>query len=184
MRDFASPVLLRFAHEMNGNWYPWGGRPSEYISAYRHLADLFRRESVANVKFVWNINSESVPYEPINQANKYFPGEAYVDLVGLDGFNFGTSRTGATWKNFYQIFSPAYTFVSEAYPTKPIIISEVASAEHGGNKSQWINEMFLSLSKMPKIEEIIWFSLLKETDWRIDSSFSSSEAFKTNLTNL
>ena len=184
VKNFANPVFLRFAHEMNGNWYPWGNRPSEYISAYRYLVDIFRREGITNVKFVWSINHESVPYEPINQTTKYFPGEAYVDMVGLDGYNFGTSRAGSTWRNFYEIFSPAYSFVSGVYPNKPIIIAEVASTEIGGNKTNWINDMFISLSKMPKIREIIWFSLLKETDWRIDSSPSSSEAFKSNLSTL
>ena len=184
VKNFANPVLLRFGHEMNGDWYPWGGRPAEYISAYRYIVDIFRKESILNTKFVWGINHVSVPYEPIGQSVKYFPGEAYIDIVGLDGYNFGTSKAGSTWKSFAEIFSPAYSFVSSVYPTKPIMITEVASTEFGGDKSRWINEVFKSLSAMPKIQEIIWFSLLKETDWRIDSSPSSSEAFKSNLSNL
>lgn len=181
VKNFSSPVILRFAHEMNGSWYPWGNRPSEYISAYQRIIDTFRREGVTNVKFMWSINHESVPYEAIEQSRKYFPGDGYVDIIGLDGLNYGTSGAGSIWRSFSQIFSPSYNFVSKYYPNMPIIVSEVASTELGGNKSTWINDMFLGLSTMPKIEEIVWFNLLKETDWRIDSSPSSKESFKNNL---
>ncbi|MFC1726900.1 glycoside hydrolase family 26 protein [Patescibacteria group bacterium] len=184
VKNYSSPVLLRFAHEMNGNWYPWGTRPSEYVSAYRRIVEVFHSQGTDNVKFVWSINHESVPYEPISQCQKYFPGEAYVDIIGIDGFNFGTSRNNSTWKSFDNIFSPAYSFVSTAYPEKPIIITEVGSTEFGGNKNKWIDEMFASLANMPKIQEIIWFNLLKETDWRIDSSTTSTEAFQRNLSTL
>lgn len=181
IKNYTAPVILRFAHEMNGNWYPWGNRPEEYISAYRKIVETFRNSGVTNVRFMWSINGDNVPYEPIGQSSKYYPGDGYVDMVGLDGYNFGTSRQGSTWKSFSQIFLPSYSFVSRTYPNKPIIISETASTEFGGNKTEWVEGMFSALVNMPKIEEIIWFNLLKETDWRIDSSQSSLESLKRNL---
>ncbi|KAJ3152222.1 hypothetical protein HDU89_001441 [Geranomyces variabilis] len=39
---FGVPILLRFAPEMNGNWYPWGQSPSQYITVFRQLAQIVR----------------------------------------------------------------------------------------------------------------------------------------------
>jgi beta-mannanase len=184
VKNYNSPVLLRFAHEMNGNWYPWGNRPAEYVNAYRKVVDVFRENGVDNVRFVWCINSDNVPYTPIENSAQYYPGNAYVDYIGIDGFNFGTSQSSSEWRNFAQIFLPSYSFVESRYPGKPIFIAETASSEFGGNKSEWINGMFIALADMPEIGEIIWFNLLKETDWRIDSSQSSLEALRVNLYDL
>ncbi|OGM33138.1 hypothetical protein A2962_05185 [Candidatus Woesebacteria bacterium RIFCSPLOWO2_01_FULL_39_61] len=181
VKGYSSPVILRFAHEMNGNWYPWGNRPLEYKEAYRKVVDTFRKEGAANVRFMWSINHESVPPEAISNSSKYYPGDSYVDIIGLDGFNFGSSKGSSNWKSFPELFSSSYNFVTTRYPSKPVMISEVASTELGGNKSAWVNDMFTRLAVVPKVSEIIWFNLIKETDWRIDSSQSSLQSFKKNL---
>jgi Glycosyl hydrolase family 26 len=43
---YGGPVLLRFAHEMNGNWFQWGAgvdgnTPAQYVAAWRHVHDVF-----------------------------------------------------------------------------------------------------------------------------------------------
>ncbi len=32
------PVIVRFAHEMNGSWYAWGEQPAAYVAAFRRVA--------------------------------------------------------------------------------------------------------------------------------------------------
>jgi len=181
VKNFKNPTVIRFGHEMNGNWYPWGNRPQDYVDAYKHVVDLFRSEGVQNVDWMWCINAESVPTEPISNVAKYYPGNSYVDILGIDGVNLGTSKGDTKWKTFTEIFSPSYNFLASTYP-KPITIAETASSELGGSKSAWVEEMFSSLSKsFPKITQIVWFSINKETDWRIDSSPLSLAAFKKYL---
>lgn len=181
LNEYNAPVVIRFGHEMNGDWYPWGGRPNEYILAYRKVVDLIRSAGYNNISFMWCINAESSPSEPISSVGKYYPGDIYVDLIGIDGFNFGDTKDWSDWRSFSDIFTPAYNYVTRSY-NKPVIIAETASAESGGNKAVWVNNMFGTLNtKFTLISEIVWFSHLKEADWRIDSTDASLKAFIENL---
>lgn len=178
IKNYGGQVLLRFGHEMNGNWYPWGRRPGDYKSAYIRIFEAFRNEDVKNIDFVWSVNSESLPGESISVIDNYYPGNTYVDLVGIDGFNYGTSQSWSSWRSFSSIFSPSYNYIISKYQ-KPVIISETASGEGGGNKAEWVKDMFSSLnSHFLTINEVVWFDIIKETDWRIDSTPSSLQAFQ------
>jgi hypothetical protein len=178
---YGNPVVVRFGHEMNGNWYPWGGRPEEYVRAYRYVVDKFRERGVGNVRFMWSINAESVPVEPISEVGKYYPGDGYVDVIGIDGFNFGTAREGMEWRSFEEIFWSAYEYLASTYSIS-IVVSEVASAEEGGSKVNWINEMFVALdNRFAIVDEVVWFNLLKEADWRVESTDQALKSFRNNL---
>jgi hypothetical protein len=128
-------LLLRFAHEMNGHWYPWGGgvggsTPDDYVAAYRRVVDRFRAAGATNVRFVWAPNVEypgSAPLAPL------YPGDAYVDWVGMDGYNWGTSRADKSWQTFDQVFRSTYDKLVSLAPGKRFMISEFASAELGGD---------------------------------------------------
>ena len=87
------PYFLRFAHEMNANWYPWseltnGNEPGQYIQAYRHVHDIFAAQGVKNVTWVWSPNVEYPGSLPL--AGLY-PGSAYVDWIGF-GVRMGYQR--------------------------------------------------------------------------------------------
>jgi hypothetical protein len=57
----------------------------------------------------------------------------------------------------------------------------VGCAEVGGDKAQWISDLFASIEARPRIHNFIWFDISKETDWRIDSSAAALSAFHTGL---
>jgi len=64
MAAWGQPVMLRFAHEMNGNWYPWaegvnGNQAGDYVHAWQHVHDLVASTGATNVQWVWSPN---VPY--------------------------------------------------------------------------------------------------------------------------
>lgn len=173
VKTYGNPVNLRFGHEMNGNWYPWDARPAEYIAAYRYIHTIFSQEGVINVSWMWCVNITENP----ETLKEYYPGDDVVDVIGIDGFNFGTSQNNGGWRSFSNLFLPTYTYLVANY-NKPLVIAETASTEQGGKKEVWIREMFTALPKtFPKVTEIIWFSLIKEADWRINSSTSSLKAF-------
>ncbi len=183
---YSKPVIIRFGHEMNGNWYPWSGRPILYKAAYRRIVDRFAAAHTTNVRWMWSINADNAPFSPITTADDYYPGADVVDSIGIDGFNFGRKKginqpPFGEWKSFKQIFTPAYQFV--LHYKKPISISETASGEEGGNKAEWVHTMFkLDLpTEFPLVQSLVWFDILKETDWRIDSSLSSLQAFQAGL---
>jgi len=70
--------------------------------------------------------------------------------------------------------------VFTSHTNKPVMISETASTEVGGDKAQWITSAFAQLPvRFPRIESLTWFNTNKETDWRVESSPASLEAFRT-----
>lgn len=188
LRDFGYPVIFRPMCEMNGNWTSWSGTvngnsPSDYIPAWRHIHDIFVAEGATNVKFDWSPNRDGDVASALNTFNTYYPGDAYVDYAGINGYNWGHLYNTPDWTSEWQpidvVFGPSYdAFTSRT--SKPVIISETASTEVGGDKAAWITDAFAKLPvRFPKIEIITWFNINKETDWRIDSSATSLAAFRT-----
>lgn len=183
-KAFGHEVWLRPLHEMNGSWYPWSGSapnnsPAAVAAAYRHVEDVFRAHGASNVKFVWCPNNESTPNKPGYGIRDYWPGEDYVDYVAIDGYNFGTSQKWSGWRSFSQAFGPAYQTVT-GLTGKPLFIAETGSSELGGNKAQWISDMFAQIpSAFPRVRGVVWFDANKETDWRVESSDASLTAFRT-----
>ncbi len=169
-------VMIRFGHEMNGDWYGWGSQPAAYVAAWRHIVSVFRRQGTSNVKWVWspNVDQGSYPFA------RYFPGDAWVDYVALDGYNWGTSGTGVDrWQTLSQVFSSSYETLTQM-SAKPVMIAETSSSEIGGDKAAWIREGFLRTipQKFPRVRAVIWFDRSMEQDWRVDSSPASLRAFR------
>jgi mannan endo-1,4-beta-mannosidase len=182
MKAYGKEIWLRPLHEANGNWYPWSIGDSSintnesYIAAYRHIVDIFRAEGATNVKWIFNINSANVGQGA--SFTGHYPGDNYVDYNSLDGYNWGTTQQswGSKWQSFDEIFSASYNALKQY--NKPIIISEIASAEIGGDKAQWITDTFKKIkTSYDKVFSVIWFNENKETNWLINSSTASLDAY-------
>lgn len=170
-------LLLRFAHEMNGNWYPWDGyhngasaaAPPKYVAAYRHIHDLFASAGVTNVLWVFCPNVDSVPSDAWNQWSNYYPGDSYVDWMCYDGYNWGTDT-------FASMTSRIYSGLSTK--NKPILLGETSTQDI--EKANWISAIVPAMkSQFPLIKGLVWFDVDKEQDWRYDSTSSSLSAFVT-----
>jgi hypothetical protein len=177
------PVMLRFGHEMNGNWYPWseqvnGNGSGDYVAAWQHVHGVVTAAGATNVAWVWNPN---VPYWGSVPLAGLYPGAAYVDAVALDGYNWGTSAPWSSWVSPSQLFGDGLSQLRTLAPGKQILIAETSSAEQGGNKADWITSLFSYLASQPDITAVTWFHYNKETDWRINSSTSAANAFKQAL---
>ena len=74
-------VLWRPFHEMNGGWFWWGGKPpAAFIRLWRQMFDYFTAtKGLDNLLWVYSPN-----HGP--KTADYYPGDAYVDLVGLDAY--------------------------------------------------------------------------------------------------
>jgi hypothetical protein len=185
-KAYGGEVWLRPFHEMNGNWYPWGGSvgsnsASKLVAAWKHVHDIFVAEGATNVKFVWCVNNDSVPSGSANAISAYWPGDAYVDYAAMDGYNAGTTQSWSSWRPFTNVFGAAYSTVA-GLTSKPIFIAETSSVEQGGSKAAWVTDMFSSIaSKFPRLIGVCWFDELKTYDWRIESSTASADAFRTSL---
>jgi beta-mannanase len=182
---WAKPFYLRFAHEMNGHWFPWSAgvnnnTAAEYAQAWRHVHAIFQEENATNVKWVFCPN-EGPQMSNIAQS---YPGDAYVDWVAIDGYNWGSSRADTVWRSFYFVFDVAYRTLSQL-TTKPIMIAETGCTELGGDKAAWIREGFLSdlPTLFPRLKAVIYFDCAQDgTDWRIGTSRGALDAYREVVT--
>jgi membrane-bound metal-dependent hydrolase YbcI (DUF457 family) len=178
---WGEPLLLRFAHEMNGDWYPWGwgvdgNTPAAFKAAWRHVVEVFRAEGATNVRWVW---CPYVTNTRLNQLQRFYPGDSFVDWAGLDGFNWGAYRT---WQSFKEIFLLSYQRVSRI-SSRPIMIGEIGVNQAGGNKPRWIaRSLRRDLPRYPNVRAIVWFdSADRRADFRVDSSIGALTALRRAL---
>ena len=201
VKTWGKPLFIRLGHEFNGDWYTYGGAnngggtldgfgdptkadgPERFIAAYKRVHDIFESISVDNVAWVWCMNNGSAPNATWNVPEAYYPGDEYVDWIGFDGYNFGTTQTWSGWNSFSTIYNSMY----QKFKTynKPIMIGEFASVEQGGNKATWITDAYSTWLKLvyTKIKAVTWFHIAKVegtvfTDWRINSSSASLTAYQ------
>ena len=186
LRALDKPVFLRFGWEMNGNWSPYDGThantpgttdgPGKYIQAWRRIHSLFDAEGATNVVWVWCPNATDVPAQPWNHWSRYYPGDAFVDWVGVDAYNWGTTHTWSSWTSLASTISGIY---ADYGSRKPIMVAETASTEQGGDKSAWIRSLRSTLkTRFPSIAALVYFDQAKETSWQVDSSPPSLAAFR------
>jgi beta-mannanase len=187
---WAKPMYLRFAHEMNGNWYPWcvgvnGNTAAQYVSAWQRVANIFRQEGATNVRWVWSPNVGGAKHgrkgaTVSTQYNTMYPGDGYVDWIGMDGYNWGTSQSWSSWMDLPAVFDATYSSLAKL-TSKPMMIAETASSELGGNKATWITQGLANdlPTRYPRVRAVIWFDENKETDWRVNSSPASLAAYSS-----
>ena len=88
-------AILRLGWEFNGNWFPWSlssrgaNRPAEFISYWRQVVGVMRSVRGASFKFVWNVS----PAQGSKAASAY-PGNRYVDYIGVDQYDQGFAPGG------------------------------------------------------------------------------------------
>lgn len=91
-------LYLRPLHEFNANWYIWSGEknggsvggPDKVKKCWIYIVDRFRALGAYNVKWIWCAHepSDFIVMDDWNSLCNYWPGDEYVDLLGIDGFNF------------------------------------------------------------------------------------------------
>ena len=186
-KAWGHPFFLRFDWEMNGNWFPWsesvdGNHTGEFVTAWRHVHNIFTQVGATNVSWVWCPYAN--PAGNLQSPASLYPGDAYVDWTCLDGYNKGTLAPTGKWRSLEYLIGPNYREITGTVaPSKPMILAEVASTEHGGSKSEWIEDMFDALPTVfPKVRGLLWFDYYDQgNDWPIESSTAATEAFAAGI---
>ncbi len=177
-------VMLRFAHEMNADWYPWaaaanGNTPAQYVAAWRHVHRMVSQRA-PHVTWVWAPVAtwwpDALPLE------RLWPGEEYVDVVGVTGY--GREDLDATTAE--ETFADWYDEV-RALTTKPALLAEVGAS--GPGKHAWIRSLEPFLDDHPDIAGLVWFNTSPETtgatgDYRIDDDPGDTEVFRDLMKDL
>jgi hypothetical protein len=169
------PILLRFAHEMNGDWYPWGrgvygNTAHRYKAVWRRAVRIFRRADADNVQWVWtpNVDQGSLPFKGL------YPGDRWVDWVGLDGFNWGY---GGRALSFAEIFDRSYHVLARI-SRRPMIIAETGTNPRG--KAAWISQALnRQVPRLRRIKALVWFNYpANGVDLRFNHPSAALHAFR------
>jgi hypothetical protein len=189
-REWGHPFFLRFNWEMNGNWFPWsegvnGNSAGQYVAAWRHVHDIFAAAGATNASWVWCPFVD--PAGSLQALGPLYPGDAYVDWTGLDGYNWGTNPSSPRgWRSFDQLFEASYDQITESIaPSKPLMIGEMGASEQGGSKPEWIGETMAQVPvEYPRVKALLWFDKFDDgMDWPVETSTAAAGAFAHGLQN-
>ena len=195
--DFGGPVLFRLGNEMNGEWCPYSAhhtaRDTEiYKALYRYVYAIFEEAGADNVIWVWNPNGVSFPGFKWNHELMYYPGDEYVDIVGMTAYNTGTYyyASGERWIEFDTLYDGLYGSYLARYG-QPLMITEFACSGMGGDKEAWVAGMFEHIRRYDRIKIAVWWDgkdLDKNGDvsrsYVIDDPPELTELFRRYLTEL
>ncbi|MDQ3047270.1 MAG: T9SS type A sorting domain-containing protein [Bacteroidota bacterium] len=189
IKTYGDTVILRIFHEFEGNWYSWsltenGSDPATFVSAWKYVVDRFRNRGTNNVKWMWCVNAEPKPYVDYNWIIDSYPGSAYVDIVATDIYNHPDLGI-PEWRSFRFTIAESYYYLNKYFPDKPLYICEVGCRERypgepiiSQSKAEWVCQMSRDLKTyFNNTRALVFFSLLKEHDWRVNSSAATLNAF-------
>lgn len=178
LAEWNRPVAMRFAHEMNGYWYPWsesvnGNSPGQYVAAWRHVHGLFEDAGADDVIWIWSPNPTQPTLLPLEGL---YPGDDYVDWIGIVGYLGNGIDPAVFVPTFDQLFGPTIDEI-RALTDLPLVITEIGATEAGGQKAAWIDHVIGEIDRRDDVIGFVWFEVDKETDWRIVSSPEATAAF-------
>lgn len=193
-------LMIRFLYEFNANWYVWSGYkngaanggPDKVKRVWLYVVGKFRELGVLNVQWVWCVHEPStlVSLEPWNAIEQYWPGDEWVDWLGIDGFNFypeNPERPHPAFLSFDDCFGEMYRRLC-TLSDKPIQImtgtGEFVHERAPVNKPDWVADMCTKLQhEYPRIVLYYWFHhrFNNRADWRINSSPEALAAFHLQM---
>lgn len=126
-------VWLRYAYEMNGEWYAWGHQPEAFIASWNMVAVTVRAKAL-NTYMVWSPNSlfnnDGDIHSLYGGYTPYWPGPENVDIVGLSFYHYGGFERLNNWPKVAEAQRVMVLFDSlfGSAQHKPMILSETAAA--------------------------------------------------------
>jgi hypothetical protein len=196
-KRYGYPIILSPLHEMNLDEQTWGysaqNTPSKYKEVWRKLHGDLREAT--NIKWGLGFNDDAIPSEyefPDNSYEDYYPGDEYVDYVGISTMRWLSDR--AMFRELVdEPYDPPIRGFTSRLPRlkqfgKPIYLWETGCGSDSfepNRKAEFILSMGEYLLAHPgEIAGVVWLHMDKEEDWRVDDTPASLEAFQTILQRL
>jgi hypothetical protein len=144
IKTFGQPMYLSFNHEPESAENSPNGTPAEYIAAWKRVRTIFQNQGVTNVTWTWIATAFGFTAKRNQVAARYYPGDAYVDVIGVDGYNWYRCRPNAQleWKSAQAVFQEFRAWAAQ-HPSVPVIVTEFGSVEDpadAARKARWISE--------------------------------------------
>lgn len=202
-KNWGHPFFLRFNHESNGWWYPWGEGKTEtgaivngnstgdFIRAWRHVHDIFVSVGATNVTWVWSMNNMGITSQ-YPALSTLYPGDTYVDWTGLTAYNKYPTWTGlkplliggagGEW------LKDSYNEMVSVAPNKPMMLAEFGSKEAGDGgalKAAWITDTLTTQIPVtfPQLKAVVWMNweISSGRTYPIESSQAATDAWAAGI---
>ena len=200
------PLLVTWGLEANGSWFPWSGvfygggdivgeeagrplyaGPELVKKANRYVIDRVRARGVDNILWGFHANNASLPKAPWNIMASYYPGDAYVDWLGLSAYGKLNRFDGSP--TFNDVVEDAYPVLHAINPAKPMILAEWGVGEFKpGEKAEFIRAAFPALKDLyPLFRAAVFWHERWETEegtyanLRVNSSPESLAAYREGV---
>jgi hypothetical protein len=182
---FGEPVFVAFDHEPEDE--PAKGSDADYVAAYRRVHDRTVAAGATNVVWVWNMMGYSGHY---SRYDDLYPGDAYVDWVAYDPYNFYACNGNPTWKTPYATVHGFYQWLDDngIGAGKPRMLAEYGTnldAADPGAKRAWFEAFADAVEAHPLIKAVAYFNSSGSTttsatcNMRMDDAPSSVAGFAT-----
>jgi putative cell wall-binding protein len=178
-RDFGTPLMAEYGTEVNGEWFPWNGvwngagvtdgygdpsvpdGPERFRDAYRHIIRIARDEGARNVLWVFHANNRDIPDETWNRLENYYPGDEWIDWIGLSVYGAQTPMEGE-WPEFRPMMDAVYPRLVALAPGKPIVLAEFGAAARNplGDQAVWAEAALTDLTsrRWPRVIGMSWWN--------------------------
>ena len=160
IRKLKSPVTIRWGQEMEdaSGRFTWSGwKPADYIAAYRRFHDI-SRAIATQANYMWSPKGNS------NLAD-YYPGDAYVDAVGLSVFGFqkyDLGRFGHS-RSFGETLKPSYDLVAGF--SKPVVVAELGYDGDEHYVSDWAASITKADGRFSRLAAVVYFDDREGHPW-------------------
>lgn len=178
-------VMIAFAPEMNGGWYPYGHgyvTAAEFVAAYRHVHDVLAASAAGHlIGWIWQ---PSAIHIDTPSPGPYWPGASYVDFIALDGYYYFPSDT------FETVFGKTIRLLRSLAPTTPMLIGETAVGPMTNHQPADVSNLISSIVANHLLG-LIWFDKNQgyrhsayHQDWRLEATPATLAAFRNALSEL
>ena len=138
------PLLVEFGTEVNGNWFPWNAQyngagettgygdanlydgAERFRDAYRHIIDICNTNGASNITWFFHVDAYSEPSISWNEIEHYYPGDDYIDWLGVS--IYGPQESNEGYQEFSEIMNDIYPKIN-TLSSKPIAVLEFAITE-------------------------------------------------------
>jgi hypothetical protein len=184
-RDFRSPLLVEFGTEVNGQWFPWNGwwngkgrvgtygdpasadGPERFRDAYRRIIQTMRSEGASNILWVFHVNCGDYPRADWNRLENYYPGDDYVDCLGVSVYGAQTPMQ-EEWLEFRQMMDDVYPRLAALSPSRPLMVLEFGACRSNphGDQADWAERALRDLvqGRWPRVIGFSWWNEAWQND--------------------
>ena len=169
----SEPMWIRPINEMNSGWVSYGHDPLNFRRAWRRMYNIAEQLGVTEYDiFVWAPNHRSYPDEPWNNMDNYYPGDNYVDWVGISAYPPSAGIVPEEQRYPRGRLTEFYNLYADR---KPLMIAEGGVSETVDQK-KWVEEWFDCIKyEFPMIKAAIWEN---HNDRRIELYPEALEAYQ------